>query len=230
MTTTSNNVLAIRAALQSSAGAAENQLALIANNAGDHQLAEIVSEFNPAEIAVMVADADMTKPSITHNYISPEQFAGAFSRLGSRWSELTLEVDYTRFQRDVEDFLCPMVLSTEDPERRKSMLGALLGHDHGLDALLFLMLGRPDAEGILKNPHGYPVARGTWQELVALTYEYYPDKFRELSQTGLDVVTNDAEEQQEFAYTVLSALHDEAIALQTDQNEGAAAEEEFLDI
>ena len=230
MTTTSNNVLAIRAALQNSAGAAESQLALIANNAGDHQLAEIVAELNPAEIAVMVADADMTKPSITHNYITPEQFSGAFSRLGSRWSELTIDVDYTPFQRDVEDFLCPMVLSSEDPERRKTMLGALLEHEHGIDALLFLMLGRPEVEGLLKNPTGYPVARGTYQELIALTFEFYPEKFRELARLGLEILGHSTEEQQEFAYTVLSALHDEAIALQTEKNEGAAPEEEFLDI
>lgn len=227
---TSNNVLAIRVALQSSAGAAESQLALIANNAGDQQLAEIVAEFQPAEIAVMVSDADMTKPSITHNYISPEQFAGSFSRLGSRWKELTVEVDFLPYQRDVEDFLCPMILSTEDPERRKKMLGALLEHEHGVDALLLLALGHKETEGLLKNPHGYPIARGTHQELIALTYEHFPTKFRELAHTGLEVYGAEPEDRQEFAYTVLTALFDEAVAHQTPEEAGAAAEEEFLDI
>src|SRR4051794_1609118 len=83
MTTTNDKTLAVRSALESGGGAAESQLALIASGAGDNQLQLVVESLTAAEINVIVEDADMTKPSVAHAFITTEQFIGAFERLGS---------------------------------------------------------------------------------------------------------------------------------------------------
>jgi len=226
---TTNNTLSVRQALQSGAGAAENQLAQIAGNAGDQQLAEVVADFKPAEIAVMVSDADMTKPSLAHAFISPEQFIAAFSRLGARWGEVqpSPTMDFVSFQRDVEDFLCPMILTSEDPARRIEMLSVLLDHELGADVLFFMALNHKETLALLERPHGYPFSTGTHQELLALTYENRPAKFHEIAAMALDVYSSGEEAVHEFAFSVLSALHDEAASHQTPEE---AATEEFVDI
>ena len=135
MTTPTDHTLALRAALETSGGAAELQLALLASQAGDSQLQILVEELTAAEINVIVADADMSKPSMAHAFITPAQFLEAFERLGSRWSqseEIRSANDYAQIQSDVEDFLCPMILATRDAARAKTMLDALLGHRRSL--------------------------------------------------------------------------------------------------
>ena len=74
MTMPTDNTLAVRAALESGGGAAETQLALLAAEGGDSQLQLVVERLTAAEINVIVADADMSKPSMAHAYITPEQF------------------------------------------------------------------------------------------------------------------------------------------------------------
>jgi len=232
--TTTTNTLAVRAALQSGAGAAEAQLALIAGNTGDNQLAAVVADLTAAEVAVMVSDADMSKPSLAHSFLTVEQFLGAFARLGGRWGEVDASADYLRFQRDVEDFLCPMILVSPEPARRAEMLGTLLEHELGLDALFFLTLKREETAAQLKNPHGFPFAHGTWQELLALLFEHFPDKFRELATLAHDLESqkeNDDEREdarQEFGVAFLSALHEEAVRI--DPPATTAASEDFVDI
>jgi len=222
-----NHTLALRSALQS--GAAETQLALIAEQAGDQQLAEVIAEFNPAEIAVMVRDADMTKPSLAHAFITPGQFIGAFGRIGSRWGEIPPNLDYVTFQRDVEDFLCPMILAAEDPERRAAMIGELAEHELCVETLLFLTFGHKESESLLAHPHGYPFARGTWQELLALVYEHRPETFREIAAMDREVREEGPEGAHRFAHSLLRALYDEA---RTHQAAEAVEteEEEFVDI
>ena len=221
------HTLAVRIALQSGAGAADTQLALIAEGAGDAYLQTVVADFKPAEIAVMVSDADMTKPSLAHAFINEEQFIGAFSRLGSRWGEVQTSVDYVSFQRDVEDFLCPMILSSDDPVRRAAMLAALIHHELGTEALLFMALGHKELEAFLAHPHGFPIARGTWQELISLTYDKHPTEFHEIADMAREVYKGGDEAIHKFAYSVLTALHDEAKAHQTPEE---VATEEFVDI
>jgi hypothetical protein len=82
MTTPTDKALAVRAALESGGGAAETQLALLASEGGDSQLQLVVEKLTAAEINVIVADADMSKPSMAHAYITPEQFMEALSGSG----------------------------------------------------------------------------------------------------------------------------------------------------
>lgn len=228
-----NNTLAVRAALQTGAGAAEEQLALIAGNTGDNQLAAVVADLTAAEVAVMVSDADMSKPSLAHSFLSAEQFSGAFARLGGRWGEVDASADYLRLQRDVEDFLCPMILVSPEPLRRAEMLKALLDHELGLDALFFLTLKREETATQLKNPHGFPFAQGTWQELISLLFEHFPAKFRELSTMAHDLESQKENEderedaRQEFGIAFLSALHEEAARIEPPTE---SASDDFVDI
>ena len=224
---TTNNTLTLRTALQSGAGAAETQMALIAENVGDTQLQAIVADFHPAEIAVMVSDADMTKPSLAHAFINEEQFIGAFSRLGSRWGEVQTTVDYVSFQRAVEDFLCPMILSSDEPVRRDAMLAAFIRHELGTETLLFMAVGHKETQALLEYPHGYPITRGTWQELLALTYDKHPVEFHEIAGMARDLYHGGEDAIHKFAYSVLTALHDEAKSHQTPEE---IETEEFLDI
>ena len=225
--TTKNNTLSLRIALQSGAGAAETQLAIIAENAGDSHLQAVVADFKPAEIAVMVSDADMTKPSLAHSFITEEQFMGAFSRLGSRWGEVQTSVDYVSFQRDVEDFLCPMILASDDPVRRTEMLAALVHHELGTETLLFMAVGHKEGQALLAHPHGFPITRGTWQELLVLTYEKHPAQFHEIAGMARDIYKGGDEAVHNFAYSVLSALYDEARSHQVPEEIDT---EEFVDI
>src|SRR5690606_28996952 len=158
------------------------------------------------------------------------QFIGAFSRLGSRWGEIDSSTDWVRLQRDIEDFLCPMILASPEAARRKEMLGALLEHELGLDALFFLTLKHTEFADQMKNPHGYPFARGTWAELTALLYEYFPEKFRELSTQAHHLHTG-AEEgedaEHDFGISFLSGLYEESVRVDPNQQLGT---DDFVDI
>ena len=93
-----DNTLAVRTALEHGGGAAEKQLAVLASEAGDAQLQLVVEKLTAAEINVLVEDADMSKPSMAHAFITPSQFLEAFERLGTRWSqadEIHSANDYT---------------------------------------------------------------------------------------------------------------------------------------
>ncbi|HEX8312618.1 MAG TPA: hypothetical protein VF614_14950 [Chthoniobacteraceae bacterium] len=226
-----DNTLAVRAALESGGGAAETQLALLASEGGDAQLQLVVEKLTAAEINVIVADADMSKPSMAHAYITPEQFLEAFERLGTRWprsDEIKSANDYHEIQSDVEDFLCPMVLATGDAIRAKTMLGALLGHALGAEALLFTALGRKDYYEFLAAPANHGVTRGTWQELLHSTYEMQPAGYAEIF--GLAAAIHQQEDgdgELEFAAGFIHAMHEEASKHHAPVE---AAEEDFVDI
>ena len=230
-TTQSEHSLALRAALESSGGAAELQLALLASQAGDSQLQLLVEELTAAEINVIVADADMSKPSMAHAFITPVQFLEAFERLGSRWSqsdEIKTLNDFVQIQGDVEDFLCPMVLATGDPLRAKTMLSALLGHELGAEALLFTALGRKDYLEFLSSPATQAITKGTWQELLHVTLELCPSGYAEVR--GLAASIHDDEEEDgavTFAASFIHAMHEQARKYHTVEE---AVEEDFVDI
>lgn len=222
-----NNTLALRSALQSGAGAAETQLALIAENAGDEQLAIVMADFNAAEIAAMVGDADMTKPSLAHSFVTPEQFIGAFCRIGARWGEVQPSVNYSPLQQQMEDFICPMILASDDAVRRATMLAALIEHELGTETLLFMALDHKETPNILAYPHGFTFTRGTWQELFALTSEHHPVEFFEITGMAKEVYSGGESSIRKFAYDLLTALHDEARSLQAPEE---METEEFVDI
>jgi hypothetical protein len=231
MTMPTDHTLAVRTALANGGGAAENQLALLASEAGDSQLQIVVEKLTAAEINVIVADADMSKPSMAHAFITPDQFLEAFERLGTRWSqadEIRSANDYAEIQSDVEDFLCPMVLSTGDATRAKTMLEALLGHALGAEALLFTALGRKDYQEFLAGPGNFAITRGTWQELLQITLELHPSGYAEVR--GLAAAIHDDEDEDgslAFASSFIHGMHEAASKYHTAVE---ATEEEFVDI
>lgn len=227
---TNINTLAIRQALQSGGAAAETQLGIIAHSAGDEQLALVIEDLGAAEIAAIVEDADMTKPSIVHSFISPEQFIGAFNRLGAKWGAITpsSDIDLLTFQNDIEDFLCPMILASGVQKHRDSLLAALLEHPLGPDTLLFVALGRKDSEELILRPADYPIAHGTWQELFRLTSELQPEAFSEIAHHSVSLTDGDRDETRPFAISHLNALHQQAREAQADEPE--ETEEVFVDL
>jgi hypothetical protein len=226
-----DNTLAVRAALESGGGAAEMQLALLAAAGGDSQLQIVVEKLTAAEINVIVADADMSKPSMAHAFITPAQFLEAFERLGTRWSqsdEIKSANDYTEIQSDVEDFLCPMVLATGDAARAKMMLEALLSHTLGAEAILFTAMGRKDYLEFLAAPGSFGISRGTWQELLHATFEHQPAGYSEIA--GMAAAIHDDEEGDgslAFASGFIHAMHEEAAKYHTVEE---VMEEDFVDI
>lgn len=227
---TTENTLAVRAALESGAGAAESQLALIATNAGDSQLQLVVETLTAAEINVIVADSDMAKPSVAHAFITPAQFLEAFDRLGSRWSrfdQIESASDYLEVQEIVEDFLCPMILSSDDPKRAKQMLGTLFGHPLGCDAVLFTAIERKDYQEFLSAPGDHSITRGTWQELLQSTLEHQPGKYTELKNLAAAIHEDGEKGVLSFVSTFLNEMHEEA-----SKYHGAvsAESEDFVDI
>jgi hypothetical protein len=225
-----DNTLAVRAALTNGGRAAENELALLASGAGDAQLQVVVEKLTAAEINVIVADADMSKPSMAHAFITPSQFLEAFERLGTRWGQaedVRSANDYAEIQSDVEDFLCPMVLATGEAARAKSMLDALIGHSLGAEALLFTALGRKDYQEFLASPGNFAINGGTWQELLQVTLELHPAGYAEIR--GLAAAIHDDEEDGSLAFATgfIHGMHAEAGKHHTAAE---AAEEEFVDI
>lgn len=207
------------------------QLSLLAATGGDSQLQLVVENLTAAEINVIVADADMSKPSMAHAFITPAQFLEAFERLGTRWSqsdEIKSVNDYFEIQSDVEDFLCPMILATGDAARAKTMLEALLSHSLGAEALLFTAMGRKDYLEFLAAPGSYGIARGTWQELLHATLEHQPAGYAEVR--GLAASIHDDEDGDGalgFASGFIHAMHEESRKYHTAVE---AVEEDFVDI
>ena len=226
-----DNTLAVRTALEHGGGAAEKQLAVLASEAGDTQLQLLVEQLTAAEINVLVEDADMSKPSMAHSFITPSQFLEAFERLGTRWSqadEIRSADDYATIQSDVEDFLCPMILATGDAARAKEMLAALLGHALGAEALLFTALGRKDYLEFLAAPGGFAINKGTWQELLQITQELIPSGYTEIRDLAAALHTDESEHASlEFAAGFIHAMHEEAGKYHAPVD---AAEEDFVDI
>jgi hypothetical protein len=230
MTMPTDNTLAIRAALASGGGAAENQLALLASEAGDAQLQVVVEKLTAAEINVIVADADMSKPSMAHAFVTPAQFIEAFERLGTRWKQtddFCSALDYAELQNDVEDFLCPMVLATGEADRAKTMLGALLGHAMGAEALLFTAIGRKDYLEFLASPGNFGINRGTWQELLQVTLELHPAGYAEVRELAAAFHDDEEDGSLAFASGFVHGMQQEAAKYHTAVE---ATEDEFVDI
>ncbi len=227
---TTDNTLVVRAALESGGGAAESQLALIASTGGDSQLQLVVENLTAAEINVIVEEADMSKPSVAHAFISPAQFLEAFERLGSRWSRIdSIESagDYEGIQHDVEDFLCPMILATGDPDRIKLMITTLFEHPMGGEAVLFAALEKKDYFEYMTAPGDYPINRGTWQELLSVTREYHPSGYAEIEEQARAIYQDPEVGSLDFANGFILGMLEEARKFHATEE---APEEEFVDI
>lgn len=167
----SATALTIRQALKSSGPAsAERQLSIIGSDAGDEQLALVVQDLLPEEIASIVGQGDFTKPSIASSFILPIQFLGALERFGSRWTMGRLrakEVARPDIYQQVTDFVLSVVLTREEGFERHQLLRALLGHSLGKDVVLMMAMSLDNPMEFLQEDHINAAAaeKGTWQEL-----------------------------------------------------------------
>jgi len=240
METTNQHALTVRAALEAGAGAAELQLALIASNHGDKQLTEVIQQLTPAEVAVLSAEGDMSKPSIVHAFITAEQFTRSFRRIGSRWGAITTRLTYEElapYQRDIADVLCPVILGSDSPERRAQLIEAMLEIPHIAEVLVFLTIGQLAAEEFLNHPLGYPVERGTWQELLQTTIEHQAKMAETFQHIRADITQGEtvaeivAQHDLRFAHEVLMEIREVAHAEEGgDAPSVVAKTEEFLEI
>jgi hypothetical protein len=120
-----------------------------------------------------------------------------------------------------------MILATGDADRAKKMLGALLGHSLGAEALLFTALGRKDYYEFLAAPANHAITRGTWQELLHATYEHQPAGYAEVFGLAAAIHQEEEDGSLEFAAAFIHAMHEQASKYHTAVE---AAEEDFVDI
>ena len=179
--------LAVRAALNEGAGAAEKQLALIAGNQGDDQLALVVAELSAPEIVTLVGESDMTKSSLVSAFATPEQFIAVLTRKLDAWSSYygsmsrsELANSLPGLQDQLEDFLCPMIFAAESPDREKAIFEALIDFKIGPELILLTGVGRKDFDEVFVAKENFPASAGTWQSLFTGLQQRAPAEYKEL--------------------------------------------------
>lgn len=179
--------LAVRAALSEGAGAAEKQLALIAGNQGDDQLALVVAELSAPEIVTIVGESDMTKSSLVSAFATPEQFIAVLTRKLDAWSSYygpmslnELANSLTGLQDQLEDFLCPMIFAAENAERENEIFETLIDFKIGAELILLTGVGRKDFEEIFVLKENFPAVPGTWQSLFTGLQQRDPAEYQAL--------------------------------------------------
>ena len=179
--------LAVRAALNEGAGAAEKQLALIAGNQGDDQLALVVAELTAPEIVTIVGESDMTKSSLVSAFATPEQFIAVLIRKLDAWSSYygsmslnELANSLPGLQDQLEDFLCPMIFAAESPDREKEIFDALIDFNIGAELILLAGVGRKDFDEVFVLPGKFPSSTGTWQSLFTGLQQRDPVEYKAL--------------------------------------------------
>lgn len=190
--------LAVRAALNEGAGAAEKQLALIAGNQGDDQLALVVAELSAPEIVTIVGESDMTKSSLVSAFATPEQFVEVLARKLDGWSSYygsmslgELANSLPGLQNDLEDFLCPMIFAAETPEREKVIFEALIDFKIGPELILLAGVGRKDFEEIFVLKERFAATPGTWQSLFTGLQQRDPEEYKTLQALYAQHVVDD---------------------------------------
>lgn len=179
--------LAVRAALNEGAGAAEKQLALIAGNQGDDQLALVVAELTAPEIVTLVGESDMTKSSLVSAFATPEQFIAVLTRKLDAWSSYygsmslnELANSLPGLQDQLEDFLCPMIFAAETPDREKEIFDVLIDFKIGPELILLTGVGRKDFDEVFVLAGKFPSSTGTWQSLFTGLQQRDPAEYKEL--------------------------------------------------
>lgn len=189
MTANIPTALSIRSVIETAgAEAAEKQLGIIAHEAGDTELALVVKDLLPGEIALIVGKGDYTKPSVIAPFITPAQFLDALERLGAGWGKIgdaEAHVIYT-LRNEVTDFVLSIVLPAEQ-SRRSELLGALVAHRFGHDILVMLSIGESGCPSFLQNYNPQRAEQGTWQELYTLVEETNKPAFVTLRQHVIDL-------------------------------------------
>lgn len=231
MTTPENpHTALVRAALASGVSAGEHRLLALANEADDTQLAVIVGELPADDILALALDADITKVSMVHLFVTPEQMLAAFERIGSNWSQLAKvpsAEDYLIRRQDLEDFLCPMVFATNDDARARAMMRAFLTKDYAVDVLYFLGIGQNGRDQLLTQAATAPFARDSWQQLWEIAFELQPSARRTMRSHYAATQESEQDVDGRFARDILNELQRVAAALQP---EVVLPADEFVDI
>ncbi len=187
--TNTPTALSIRSVIETAgAEAAERQLGIIAHEAGDTELALVVQDLLPGEIALIVGKGDYTKPSVIAPFVTPAQFLDALERLGAGWGKIgdaETHVLYT-LRNEVTDFVLSIVLLAEQ-FRRTQLLGALVSHRFGHDILVMLSIGESGCPSFLQNYNPQRAELGTWQELYTLVEETNKPAFVTLRQHVIEL-------------------------------------------
>lgn len=176
-------VLAIREALTRTGGSnsAEKQLAIIGDEQGDEQLALVVAELQPGEVAAIAGNGDYTKPSTLVHFVSAEQFIGALERIGASWGTIDKEVDIDPMKEQVEDFISSMLLATEG-RQQETLLEVFFADELGCH--ICVMLSSSNAlSTVTEDGFCASFEVGTWQELFAIAHEKHGASFREMVKT-----------------------------------------------
>jgi hypothetical protein len=190
-----NNTLALKQTLRTSGvHAAERQLLIIADQGGDEELALVVADLEPAEVAVILKEGDFTKPSMAVEFITPTQFLGAIERFGSSWGDNFDDLDVLiEAKHHLGDFIFSVVLSTDDTKRRHELLDAMLENSVVRDVLNVLPLYEKGCEDLFSREFNTAMCQmGTWEELYALIHDFHPKVF----QTMVGEIRSRFEQQQ----------------------------------
>lgn len=197
----------------SGALAAEGHLTDVANKEGDGAVAQIARTLSSAEISEVISEADLTKPSLLHTAINPEQFRGVFRRVAIRWS-IALQDEcppeaLIEFQNELQQFLCAFILLNDDEARRKDLLGAILAEPYGLDALVFSVIQEKDFPDFAGTPSGLQSEVGDWREVIGILRIVKPrewDKFLEIV-SSLD----DEDKHHTFLHDTAAEMYEVAV-------------------
>jgi hypothetical protein len=195
-TNTQPAALAIRATLTSSgASAAERQLVVLGDQSGDTQLALVVQDLLPGDIAAVVSVGDYTKPSIAVHFMKPEQFIGALERLGGQWGDVNAETKLEPITGQLEDFVVSSLLSTEG-DQQAALLRAFLDHELG-EAIVVLLCGRGALQVVQDDEWAIAAEKGNWQELLALIQQEHNASYRSIVATLTSLSSRGDEEEEE---------------------------------
>lgn len=169
--------------------AAERQLSIIGDQAGDGELAVIVEALTYAEVAALVGEGDYTKPSIASHFVTPEQFIGALERLGARWGNLDKKIHRERDEecrQEVVDFILSVVL-TDNLARQATLLQSLLDNDLGREVLILIAVNEKECVEFLRTPSvsSTTIMIGTWQEVYSAIENFNQHAMEELRESIL---------------------------------------------
>ena len=179
------HTLAIRQTLaHSGAFAAEHQLKIIGDNAGDEELGSVIQSLDPWEVAAIVKEGDYTKPSIAAAFITPEQFLNALEHLGSSWGTLNRKLhgwEIESMHNRVSDFVLSTILHL-NKEKRQALIDALCLSSLGFDILQMLPLLTSEHARFFEEekPDIGRAEVGTWLELYVEIEEFDSDSYKQL--------------------------------------------------
>jgi len=191
------NILTIRETLKAgSAHNAERQLAQIAHDQGDDQLALLVADLTPGEVASFLEEGDYSKPSEVTQFLTEEQFMEALARFGAKWGKISKSDGrelLLRLKEDVAMFILPTLLHREDRGFIKAMLEDTLGED----IIVALPLYETGYLEFLREFDAGMAQKGTWQELYAVIREMEPKTFSSLRKHVYELSDDSRDEDED---------------------------------